>query len=295
MTAIAPVVGRDGLRRLHLWRCGDPYFAERAERLREWTCVRFSHWPTAPAGVRHLDLRRPLPFADGVFHAACAQRVIEHLDPDDAKRFTRELARVLAPGAVLRLCFPDLEEIGRAYLAAYEAAIADPSELNLIRHEWRNAELFDPMVRRRSGGRMRELMLEGRFERGDLALRFGDVFEIFAGTPTIDRPPPNALRQWIGVLRSPRRLLRFLANPRRTAADLKARRTVDPRETFETHEWMWDPESAGDLLRAAGFTKVRRASWDTSAIEGWGRFDLDRSRSGHGPWEPATILEAERG
>ena len=97
------------------------------------------------------------------------------------------------------------------------------------------------------------------------------------------------------MLRSPRRLVRFLANPRRTAADLKARRTVDPRETFETHEWMWDPESAGDLLRAAGFTKVRRASWDTSAIEGWGRFDLDRSRSGHGPWEPATILEAERG
>lgn len=294
MTPLVPVIGRDGRRRLHLWRCGDPYFADRAERLREWTCLRFSHWPTAPAGVLHLDLRRPLPFADRVFDAGFVQRVVEHLGPEDATRLARELARVLAPGAVLRLSFPDLEEIGRAYLAAYEAALADPSEMHLVRHEWRSAELFDPMVRTRSGGRMRELMLEGRFDREDLAGRFGDVVEIFAGTPAIDRPPPTALRQWLGVLRSPRRLLRCLANPRRTAAELRARRAVDPRETFESHEWMWDAESAGDLLRAAGFKEVRRASWDTSAIEGWDRFDLDRSRTGDRAWEPATILEAIR-
>ena len=123
---------------------------------------------------------------------------------------------------------------------------------------------------------------------------FGDVFEIFAGTPAIDRPPPTALRQWLGVLRSPRRLLRCLASPRRTAAELRARRTVDPRETFESHEWMWDAESAGDLLRGAGFREVRRASWDTSAIEGWDRFDLDRSHTQDRAWEPATILEAVR-
>lgn len=295
MTRLDPVVGQDGRRRLHLWRCGDPYFAERADRLREWTCVRFSHWPTAPAGVHHLDLRQALPFADGDFDAACVQRVIEHLDPEAAARFADELARVLLPGAVLRLSFPDLEEIGRAYLAAYEDAVADPSEANLVRHEWRNAELFDPMVRTRSGGRMRELMLERRFDRDDLATRFGDVFEVFAGTPAIDRPPPTALRQWIALLRSPGRLLRCLANPRRTAAELKARRTVDPRETFECNEWMWDTESAGDLLRAAGFKHIRRASWDRSAIEGWDRFDLDRSRQGDRSWEPATILEAVRG
>jgi len=294
MTPLMPVVGRDGRRRLHLWRCGDPYLTERAERLREWTCARFSHWPTAPPGVHHLDFRRPMPFDDGVFDAAHAQRVIEHLAPEDATRLARELARVLAPGAVLRLSFPDLEEIGRAYLAAYEAALADPGERSLLRHEWRNAELFDPMVRTRSGGRMRELMLEGRFDREDLVLRFGDVFEIFAGTPAIDRPPPTALRQWLGVLRSPRRLLRCLASPRRTAAELRARRTVDPRETFESHEWMWDAESAGDLLRGAGFREVRCASWDTSAIEGWDRFDLDRSHTQDRAWEPATILEAIR-
>lgn len=295
MRRIDPVVGRDGRRRLHLWRCGDPYFAERAERLREWTCVRFSHWPTAPTGVRHLDLRQSLPFVDSAFEAAHVQRVVEHLDPERASRFARELARVLVPGAVLRLSFPDLEEISRACLEAWEAAVADPSEANLLRHEWRIAELVDPMVRTKSGGRMRELMLERRFDRDDLTRRFGDVFEIFAGTPAIDRPPPNALRQWIGVLRSPRRLLRCLAHPRRTAAELKARRTVDPRETFESHEWMWDPDSAGELLRAAGFEDVRRASWDRSAIEGWDRFDLDRSRQGDRAWEPATILEAVRG
>lgn len=294
MRRLEPVAGRDGRRRLHVWRCGDPYFAERAERLREWTCVRFSHWPSSPPGVHHLDLRQPLPFADGVFDDAFVQRVIEHLSPEDAAGFLRELARVLLPGAVLRLSFPDLEEIARAYLAALDAALRDPSDANLVRHEWRSAELFDPLVRTRSGGRMRELILDRRFELDDLRERFGDVFEIFAGTPAIDRPPPTALRQWLGAIRSPRRLLRMLAGPRRFARDLRARRTVDPRETFESHEWMWDSESARKLLEDAGFGEVRAASWDASAIAGWERFDLDRSRSGVGPWEPATILEAVR-
>jgi len=295
MRRLEPVAGRDGRRRLHVWRCGDPYFAERAERLREWTCVRFSHWPNSPPGVHHLDLRRPLPFADGVFDDAFVQRVIEHLSPEDAAGFVRELARVLLPGAVLRLSFPDLEEIARAYLDALDAARRDPSEANLVRHEWRSAELFDPLVRTRSGGRMRELILEQRFDIDDLRERFGDVVEIFAGTPAIDRPPPTALRQWLATIRSPRRLLRLLAAPRRTSMEMKARRTVDPRETFESHEWMWDAESARDLLEHAGFREVRAATWDASSISGWERFDLDRSRTGDGIWEPATILEAVRG
>lgn len=294
MTLLEPRVGDDGLRRLQLWRCGDPYFGERADRLREWTCVRFSHWPKAPSGVHHLDLRRPLPFADGVFDAAHLQRVFEHLSPEDAPRLAGEVARVSRSGAVVRVAFPDLEEMARSCLETLEAAIADPTERNLVRHEWRFAELFDPLVRTRSGGRMRELVLEGRFDEEDLVDRFGDVFETFAGTPAIDRPPPTPLRQWLGVLRSPKRLVRCLAAPLRTAEELRARRTIDPRETFESHEWMWDPESMADLLRDAGFTDIHSASWDRSSIEGWNRFDLDRSRSGEGPWEPATILEAVR-
>lgn len=294
MRRIAPVVGADGARRLHVWRCGDPYFAERAGRLREWTCVRFSHWHAAPAGVHHLDLRRPLPIAEGVFDAAFLQRVIEHLSPESAAAFAREVARTMRPGATLRISFPDLEELARACLETLDRAAADPSDRNLLRHEWRFAELFDPLVRRRSGGRMRELVLEGPMDREDMLERFGDAFETFAGTPAIDRPPPSPLRQWLGVLRSPRRLLRCLADPRRTAAELAARRTVDPRETFESHEWMWDVESATDLLRDAGFAEVRRATWDRSSIEGWERFDLDRNRAGNGVWEPATFLEAVR-
>ena len=295
MRRLAPVTGTDGRHRLHLWRCGDPYFDDRRDRLGEWTCGRFSHWPNPPSGVRHLDLRSPLPFEDGVFHAAAVTRVIEHLAPEAAAGFTRELARVLRPGAVLRISFPDLEDLARSYLASIAAAAADPCEANLLRRDWREAELFDPLVRRRTGGRMRELMVEGRFDESDLEARFGDVWEIFAGTPALDRPPPTALRQWLGLLRSPKRWAGFLASPREAAAAMRARRTVDPRETFESHEWMWDRESATALLEQAGFRSVRPMAWNESAIEGWSRYDLDRSRSGDRHWEPAAILECERG
>lgn len=62
-----------------------------------------------------LDLREPLPFATGSVDWVYAEHLIEHVTVPVAVGWLREVRRILAPGAVLRLTTPDL----RRYVEGY--------------------------------------------------------------------------------------------------------------------------------------------------------------------------------
>lgn len=57
---------------------------------------------------REVDLNKPLPFPDLCAAHILAEHVIEHLDFRAGMRFLRQCRRLLEPGGVLRLCFPDV-------------------------------------------------------------------------------------------------------------------------------------------------------------------------------------------
>jgi predicted SAM-dependent methyltransferase len=61
------------------------------------------------------DLTRPLPVADAVFDWAFSEHFIEHVSPEQAIAWLREMRRVLKGGGVLRISTPDL----RRYAAGY--------------------------------------------------------------------------------------------------------------------------------------------------------------------------------
>ena len=61
-----------------------------------------------PANIQHLDLRRPLPFADNQFSAIYASHVLEHLDRTAALALLQECARCCRPGGVVRMAVPNL-------------------------------------------------------------------------------------------------------------------------------------------------------------------------------------------
>jgi predicted SAM-dependent methyltransferase len=63
-----------------------------------------------------LDASKPWPLPDGCARAVRAEHMIEHLSWDEAAFCIREIARVLEPGGVCRICTPDLEGIARTYL-----------------------------------------------------------------------------------------------------------------------------------------------------------------------------------
>lgn len=57
------------------------------------------------------DIRRPLKLADETVEYIFAEHVIEHVTPQEAWHFLSECRRVLQPGGVVRLAFPDLKRI----------------------------------------------------------------------------------------------------------------------------------------------------------------------------------------
>jgi predicted SAM-dependent methyltransferase len=64
-----------------------------------------------------VDLRSPLPFADGSARMIYSEHVLEHLQLEDAQRLLRECKRVLAPDGILRIGVPDAEIYFKAYIS----------------------------------------------------------------------------------------------------------------------------------------------------------------------------------
>lgn len=65
------------------------------------------------------DITKPLPWPDGSLEAIFLEHVIEHVPADAAYRFFEEARRVLQPGGVLRLAFPDLLKTARQATPEY--------------------------------------------------------------------------------------------------------------------------------------------------------------------------------
>ncbi len=61
------------------------------------------------------DVRKPLPYnkesVDFIHH----EHFIEHLSPDEAEVFLKEMYRILKPHAIMRIATPDLDSIAKSY------------------------------------------------------------------------------------------------------------------------------------------------------------------------------------
>jgi predicted SAM-dependent methyltransferase len=62
-----------------------------------------------------------LPLPDNSVEVLYSSHMIEHLDRDEMDRFLREAMRVLQPGGILRLAFPDIRLYVRQYLEHQDA------------------------------------------------------------------------------------------------------------------------------------------------------------------------------
>jgi SAM-dependent methyltransferase len=268
---------------------------------REWTNLLFDPSPNPPHDpeIYHHDIRRPLPFADETFDAAYALHIVEHLTPDEAARFVREIHRVLQPGAIVRISTPDLEDICRNYLHQLDQWRSEGSPRSMVRYRWSVYELLDQIVREQSGGLMAKAAATGDYDREFALQRFGDVFDEFSAKPTeFTLPAARGYRDRLLALR-PSSLwagiawrLRLLRNTRAERRRLDYAR--DPRRTAELNKWMYDEVSLNLLLRAAGFEECHRHTFRSSGIPRWERYALDRSCHGDHAIEPSLYMEARK-
>jgi predicted SAM-dependent methyltransferase len=293
----------DGRANLHVWREGREYWCQKSPVfLKEWTNVQFSLSPRAADGkVNYHDLRQPLRFADNTFDAVDAAHVIEHLTPEEGKRFADEIYRVLKPGGVCRISTPDLEGICRRYLRQLEECRKERTAKNLNRYHWSVWEIFDQIVREKSGGQMLEALQRGELDVEFIEGVYGDAFREFYGKATPE--PKNGSGNGVhgGFLR------RLLARPpeeipaaiyRKVSSRLRTRhQSADhdhPRQTGERVKWMYDRVSLRLLLEGRGFENVSAKGCAESEIAGWERYNLDQSNYGDQAIDSSVFVEAKK-
>ena len=67
----------------------------------------------------NFDITKPLPFTPNTVDDLFLEHVIEHISPAEAIQFFIEARRILKPGGILRLAFPDLLRIARETTPEY--------------------------------------------------------------------------------------------------------------------------------------------------------------------------------
>jgi predicted SAM-dependent methyltransferase len=196
-------------------------------------------------GVESFDCRDRFPYVDNSITAIYTSHLIEHLDPEEAKRFVRECFRVLRPQGVIRIATPDFEVLAREYIRNLDDALRGDKEGEL-RHEWLMIEIFDQFSRRRTGGRMLDYWTKRPMPCEDYVVaRLGNEVKAF-----LDHYRGN----------------------QDFAAEIDIQRSKPPTEQderklhWERHHWLYDQLSLRRLLEGVGFRSVRKATADTSWI-----------------------------
>lgn len=291
------VQNAEGRTLLHIWRTGTAFeFTNRYPLYKEWNNIKFASLPhlDEPPYIRHLELRKPLPYKPNTFDEIYCNHVLEHLTLEDGRQLVREFYRILKPGGTCRLVVPDLELAAREYLSNLEIVSKDPTQGNITRYEWSVADLIDQMVRAKPGGIMGEKLLAGNVDWEQIHRCNGDVLDSFR-KESREQQPANLLGRlkqkfpgrikdfpgfvaWVGygVLRK-----LFVLFSKRSFLQLHN----------EVNLWMYDQFSLQELMKGASFQNVQVMDFKTSRIKGWARYNFDQSEKGEYPLEPSVYVE----
>jgi predicted SAM-dependent methyltransferase len=243
----------------------------------DWTNI--DTVPVSPDVIRH-DLMQPFPFADATFDAVYGSHVFEHLEPAAAQVLLMDCGRVLKPGGVIRLVVPDLEAIAGLYLRSLEAALAGDRDAEM-RYDWFMLELYDQVVRKRSGGNMAKFLADSS---ADGSLRC--IADRIGGEGA--QAPTGGTRRFSSGARFRRKLRAAVHSARRKGAAafaflfLGARGSSALREGLfrnagEVHQWMYDRFSLGRALERTGFRSIRVCRAGESEIADFARYQLEFS------------------
>ncbi len=67
-------------------------------------------------GIIRADATKSIPLPDNSVEVVYSCHVLEHLDPDQGRRFLREIRRVLKKDGIVRIVVPDLRELAETYV-----------------------------------------------------------------------------------------------------------------------------------------------------------------------------------
>jgi predicted SAM-dependent methyltransferase len=289
----------DGLAYLHIWREGEEYFRQKSQKfLTEWTNVMFVPvLKPSIENVHYVDLSKGLlDFPDHTFDAANAYHVLEHLTPQEGEVFAAEVFRVLKSNTVFRVSEPDLESICREYLRQLKLASKEPTVQNMRRYHWAVMDIFEQIVREKSGGMMLEALRAGEYDQDYLKEKYGDVFGPFLETIRQEKHSNVSDSEQRTFLQRLKHLtpVTFYQGVKWRCRSYKNRAPSHPRITREANRWMYDRVSLSRLLEKAGFVDIQQKDFKHSDIPHWSKYDLDCSNFGNLALEPSVYVEGRK-
>lgn len=104
-------------------------------------------YSTPNPAVQRADSLARLPLSDDSAGLVYSSHFLEHIPRGQVPGFLAECWRILAPGGVLRLVLPDLDNLCRAYLMHRERGEHEKANFLVL-------EMIDQCVRRESGGEL---------------------------------------------------------------------------------------------------------------------------------------------
>ncbi len=293
---------------MHLWREGEEYFRQKGRVLtEEWTNVKFSVLAQPDVdNMYYVDISaKPLPFPNSSFDAVNAYHVFEHLTPREGEAFALDILGVLKPGGIFRISVPDLEQNCRKYLHYLAKAVQEPTDQNLSRYKWSAMEIYEQMIRDKSGGLMAEAIRSGDYDEEYLNEWYSDVFRPFfqkGGTDNRNAvlvdTKKTVLQQLMRV--TPKRVYRALSRRIKNvlitsvAPDETVLARRHPLVTKEAVRWQYDRLSLRLLVEKVGFVEFKQMTFKDSDINQWDQYDLDRSNHGDHPIDPSVYVECRR-
>ncbi len=232
--------------------------------------------PSTPF-VRQWDIRNGVPFANGQADAIYMSHVVEHLSRADAVALIKECRRVLRSGGIIRVVVPDLEAIAVQYLRLLKETESNASGV-IADYDWMMLELFDQMVRAKSGGEMYQYLISGQVVNAEFVLsRVGSEAQRLMSAKTENCENKGAVSQ--GFLYYWRRLCQkavvhigslLLGGGSRSAIEHALL-----RHSGQIHLWMYDRFSLHRLLQEAGFVEMTRYGATESRIPDFAAYQLD--------------------
>jgi predicted SAM-dependent methyltransferase len=225
--------------------------------------------------IIQANLLNKLPLDSDSVSVVYSSHFLEHIPLSAVNGFLAECYRVLAPGGVIRLVLPDLENIANEYVSMRRSG--DHEKANFLVYE-----LIDQSVRNKSGGQMGKLYSELRkggvnnhktisnyiYERVGENIYKPPVVDSASTKVTLSKIRSRIEKYWIKTV------VTLLPSGFRD-------QNISFAEPGERHLWLWDFFQLKNVLQEVGFQDIQKQSVDTSSILNFPFAPLDLDESGN--------------
>lgn len=244
--------------------------------------------------VRQHNLIKGFPYENNSFEAVYHSQVLEHIPKENAKEFLNECYRVLKDGGVIRVVVPDLENIVNEYLTRLKENLVNPSKDATEAYHWAVFELYDQVVRNKSGGLttdyyLKNKLFENKYVNKRTGIRWAKARENENET-TLQKI--NRVSNEIGRFNFFVAALRIIKQKALNFFLGEKYRVGSFRLGGEIHYWMYDKFSLSELLKEVGFKEIKVKTAYTSDIMNWEKYELDVK--GNTLYDPTSLFMEAR-